>query len=50
MRELKNDKGKIIGVSMNDEPKIKRPGPEPITTRNTPVKPRAKAEAERGSK
>lgn len=35
MRMLKDDKGKIIGVSTNDEPaRSKRPEPELITTHN----------------
>ena len=34
MRVKKNEAGKVIGVSMDTEPKIMRPGPEPITTHN----------------
>jgi hypothetical protein len=49
MRTLKDSKGKVIGVSMNDEPKFRRlKVPEIITTRNTPANTpaRLKSEAE----
>jgi hypothetical protein len=50
MREVLWSDGKTKAITMDTEPKrSKRPGPEPITTHNTPVKTRAEREAARAA-